>query len=84
MKELAGGDLGKRKSQIKVADDSRKVVKEAGIGHTPEAFKSRFRKYTGRIDALPDDERAAPAGQRVGAHERGEVPELPQRGSVSP
>ena len=45
MEFFAGIDLGKRKSQIKVLDQDRKVVEELKIDNDPKTLTRIFRKY---------------------------------------
>ncbi len=50
MQFYAGLDLGKRKSQVKVIGEDRKVVEEIKVDNTPETFKRVFGKYAKRVE----------------------------------
>jgi len=49
---FAGVDLGKRKSQIQVIDQDRKVVESVKIDNSPKAFLRVFAKYKGDVDVV--------------------------------
>jgi len=51
MEFFAGIDLGKRRSQIKVLNQDRKVVEELKIDNDPKEFFRIFKKYKGKIRA---------------------------------
>jgi len=50
MEFFAGIDLGKRRSQIKILNQDRKVVEELKIDNDPKEFFRIFKKYKGKID----------------------------------
>jgi transposase len=50
MNFYAGVDLGKRKSHIKIINQSREVIEDLKIDNDPENFKRIFRKYRGEIN----------------------------------
>jgi transposase len=50
MNFYAGVDLGKRKSHIKIINQSREVIEDLKIDNDPESFTRIFRKYRREID----------------------------------